>query len=162
MILLYFKHFYVEYTLSNWTFVLPCTWFIIFLAFHVKDALPKLNILYFLILLHILPARIVLYFPILLHTKWQTGVVVVTLCITLCTFCMSLYVLPIVIAWTCLEWICVLFDLTILYFLKLGFSTSGLVVLYFPKLNCYTSRLTDIYFLVLRVCTSRSSFFILT
>jgi hypothetical protein len=33
----------------------------------VKDVLPKLNILYFLILLHILPSRIVLYFPILLH-----------------------------------------------------------------------------------------------
>jgi hypothetical protein len=33
----------------------------------VKDVLPKLNIFYFLILLHILPARIVLYFPILLH-----------------------------------------------------------------------------------------------
>jgi hypothetical protein len=53
---------------QNWIFVLPSTWFIIFLAFHVKAALPKLNILYFLILLHILPARIVLYFPILLHT----------------------------------------------------------------------------------------------
>jgi hypothetical protein len=38
-----------------------------FLAFHVKSALLKLNILYFLILLHILPACIVLYFPILLH-----------------------------------------------------------------------------------------------
>jgi hypothetical protein len=38
-----------------------------FLVFHVKDALLKLNILYFLILLHILPACIVLYFPILLH-----------------------------------------------------------------------------------------------
>jgi hypothetical protein len=33
----------------------------------MKDVLLKLNILYFLILLHILPARIVLYFPILLH-----------------------------------------------------------------------------------------------
>jgi hypothetical protein len=50
-----------------WTFILPSTWFIIFLAFHVKDALLKLNILYFLILLHILPASIVLYFHILLH-----------------------------------------------------------------------------------------------
>jgi hypothetical protein len=39
---------------QNWTFVLPSTWFIIFLA------LQKLNILYFPILLHILPARIVL------------------------------------------------------------------------------------------------------
>jgi hypothetical protein len=38
-----------------------------FLAFYVKAALPKLNILYFLILLHILPACIVLYFAILLH-----------------------------------------------------------------------------------------------
>jgi hypothetical protein len=52
---------------QNWTFILPSTWFIIFLAFHVKEALLKLNILYFLILLHILRARIVLYFPILLH-----------------------------------------------------------------------------------------------
>jgi hypothetical protein len=35
---------------QNWTFLLPSTWFIIFLAFHVKDALPKLNILYFYII----------------------------------------------------------------------------------------------------------------
>jgi hypothetical protein len=33
----------------------------------VKAALPKLNILYFLILLHILTVGIVLYFLILLH-----------------------------------------------------------------------------------------------
>jgi hypothetical protein len=37
------------------------------LYFPLHDALLKLNILYFLILLHILPARIVLYIPILLH-----------------------------------------------------------------------------------------------
>jgi hypothetical protein len=52
---------------QNWIFVLPSTRFIIFLALTWKLYFQKLNILYFPILLHILPARIVLYFPLLLH-----------------------------------------------------------------------------------------------
>jgi hypothetical protein len=53
------EHLYFLESLS----ILLSTWFIIFLALHVKAALPKLNILHFPILLHILPAHIVLYFP---------------------------------------------------------------------------------------------------
>jgi hypothetical protein len=45
--IMYFSTFTWNMHFQNWTCVLATTWYIIFLTFHVKDALPKIKHLYF-------------------------------------------------------------------------------------------------------------------
>jgi hypothetical protein len=136
---------------QNWTFVFPSTRFIIFLAFHVKDALPKLNILYFLILLHILPARIVLYFPILLHIL-PVPIVLYFLLDNFIIF-LALHVkvaLPKTKYLYFLSILCVLPRVTshtsIILRMILSFLQPFAGTLHFPKLNIYTCRRHCVYF----------------
>jgi hypothetical protein len=133
---------------QNWIFALPSTWFIIFLAFYVKDELPKLNILYFLILLHILPIRIVLYFLILLHIL-PVSIVLYFLLDNFIIF-LSLHVkvaLPeteyLYFSSTARVLPRVTGRTSLILWMILSFVNPFTATLHFPKLNICTSRHVD-------------------
>jgi hypothetical protein len=135
------------------------------LYFPLHDALLKLNILYFLILLHILPARIVLYIPILLHIL----PVPIVLYFFLDNFIIFLafhvkVALPKINIYTFLSSPCVLPRVTghtsLILRMILSFLQPFARTLHFPNLNLCTSCRHYVYFWTCYLCISWSYYYV--